>query len=56
MFLVILLYMLFASTFTFGKAALTYMQPIMFIGMRMTAAGLLIAGEVTNRSLREWNS
>ena len=44
MFLVILLYMLFASTFTFGKAALTYMQPIMFIGMRMTAAGLLLLG------------
>ena len=44
MFLIILLYMLFASTFTVGKAALTYMQPIMFIGMRMTAAGLLLLG------------
>ena len=44
MFLVILLYMLFASTFTFGKAALTYMQPFMFIGIRMTVAGFLLLG------------
>ena len=34
MILVILLYMLFASTFTLGKAVLTYIQPIMFIGIR----------------------
>jgi len=44
MTLVLILYMLFASTFTFGKAALTYIQPIMFIGIRMTAAGLLLLG------------
>ncbi len=44
MILVLVLYMLFASTFTFGKAALTYMQPFMFIGIRMTAAGLLLLG------------
>ncbi len=42
MILVFLLYFLFASTFTFGKAALTYIQPIMFIGVRMTCAGILL--------------
>ena len=41
MFLVIVLYMLMASTFTFAKAALFYAPPILFIGVRMTIAGLI---------------
>lgn len=44
MILILLLYMLFASTFTFGKAALTYIQPIMFIALRMLGAGFLLLG------------
>ncbi len=44
MVLVILLYVMFASTFTFGKAALSYIQPFMFIGIRMTIAGMLLLG------------
>lgn len=42
MILVILLYLLFASTFTLGKAALSYVSPFLFIGMRMTLAGMLL--------------
>jgi len=42
MFLVILMYMLFASTFTLGKAVLAYAQPIFFIGFRMTLGGILL--------------
>jgi drug/metabolite transporter (DMT)-like permease len=42
MVLVILLYLLFASTFTLGKAALSYVSPFLFIGMRMTLAGILL--------------
>jgi drug/metabolite transporter (DMT)-like permease len=36
--------MLFASTFTIGKAALSYTTPILFIGMRMVIGGLLLLG------------
>lgn len=39
MILVILLYLLFASTFTIGKAALSYVSPFLFIGIRMILAG-----------------
>ena len=42
MILLIVLYMLFASTFTIGKAALSYTTPILFIGMRMVIAGFLL--------------
>ena len=42
MFLVILMYMLFASTFTIGKAVLQYLNPIFFIGVRMTIGGLIL--------------
>jgi len=42
MFLVIVMYMLFASTFTIGKAVLQYLNPIFFIGVRMTIGGSLL--------------
>ena len=42
MVLVILLYLLFASTFTLGKAALSYVPPFLFIGMRMILGGSLL--------------
>lgn len=34
--------MLFASTFTIGKAVLQYLNPIFFIGLRMTIAGTIL--------------
>lgn len=44
MILVVLLYCLFASTFTLGKAALAYVSPFLFIGVRMIfGGGLLLA-------------
>ena len=42
MILVILLYFLFASTFTLGKSALYYVPPFLFIGMRMLFGGSLL--------------
>jgi drug/metabolite transporter (DMT)-like permease len=42
MILVILLYLLFASTFTLGKAALSYVSPFLFIGMRMILGGTML--------------
>jgi len=42
MFLVILVYMLFASGFTIGKAVLYYLDPIFFIGFRMILAGTIL--------------
>lgn len=44
MVLVIILYLLFASTFTLGKAALAYVPPFLFIGMRMVLGGSLLLG------------
>lgn len=44
MILLIILYMLFACTFTIGKAALAYTTPILFIGIRMVVGGLLLLG------------
>jgi len=40
--LVFLLYMLFASTFTFSKAVLLYAKPIFFIAVRMVVAGIIL--------------
>ena len=42
MFLVILLYALFASVFTTAKTALEYSQPLFLVGSRMFAAGLIL--------------
>lgn len=40
--LVFSMYVLFASTFTLAKAVLSYIPPILFIGIRMTIAGILM--------------
>jgi len=42
MFLIILQYVLLASTFTLGKAAMAYAQPVFFVGVRMVIGGLLL--------------
>lgn len=44
MFLVILLYALFASVFTVSKTALEYSAPFFLVGSRMAVAGLLLLG------------
>lgn len=44
MFLVLLLYALFASVFTIAKTGLEFTQPFFFIGSRMTVAGLIMLG------------
>ena len=44
MIFVIILYLLFASTFTLGKAALLYVPPFLFIGVRMILGGTLLLG------------
>ncbi len=42
MILVVLLYALFASTFTLGKAALSYVSPFLFISIRMVLGGSIL--------------
>lgn len=42
MFLILILYMIFASTFTIGKAALSYTTPIFLIATRMLIGGGLL--------------
>lgn len=44
MILVIILYGLLASTFTFGKAALVYLQPLLFVAVRMLIGGIVLVG------------
>lgn len=44
MFLVLMLYALFASVFTLSKGALDTTEPFFLIGTRMTTAGLLMLG------------
>jgi len=44
MVLVIIMYALFASTFTLGKAALAYVSPFLLIGIRMMLGGGLLLG------------
>ena len=41
---VLILYMLFASTFTLGKIALGYCEPVFFIATRMLVGGSLLLG------------
>lgn len=54
MVLVALLYLLFASTFTLAKAAVAYMPPILFVGIRMVIAGTLLLSYVFWRRPHEW--
>ena len=42
MFIVFLFYAIFSSTWTVGKALLSYSQPAFFVGTRMAISGLLI--------------
>ncbi len=44
MFLVVLLYALLALTFTLGKAAVAYADPLFLIGARMVVSGCLLLG------------
>src|SRR3990167_565551 len=44
LYLVVVLYALFASTFTLSKIALSYCSPILFTGIRMLIAGALLLG------------
>lgn len=44
MFLVFLLYALFASVFTIGKVGLQHTEPFFFVGSRMVAAGVILLG------------
>ena len=44
MFLVVLLYALFASVFTIAKTGLEYSQPLFFVGSRMFMAGIFMLG------------
>lgn len=44
MMLIVLLYMLFASTFILAKAVLFFIKPLLFIGLRMSLAGALMLG------------
>lgn len=54
MILIVVLYMLLASTFTIGKAVLSYVNPILFIGVRMTIAGLLLLGYAYFFNKKKW--
>lgn len=42
MFLIFILYALFASTFSLGKALLLYSTPVFIVGVRMTIAGSIL--------------
>jgi drug/metabolite transporter (DMT)-like permease len=46
MYLVLILYALTGATFTLGDAAVRVMPPLLFIGIRMILAGLLLLGFV----------
>ena len=46
MFLVVLMYIIFASTFTIGKFTLLYAQPIFLISIRMLLAGFFLLGYI----------
>ncbi|MGE4168036.1 MAG: DMT family transporter [Candidatus Babeliales bacterium] len=42
MFQIVMLYALFASTFSLGKALLSFAQPIFLVGIRMSIAGFIL--------------
>ena len=44
MWQILLLYAIFSCTFPLGKYAMSYSQPIFFVGVRMIFAGLLLLG------------
>ena len=44
MYLVLVLYGLFASVFTIAKTGLEYTQPLFFVGSRMMLAGIILLG------------
>ena len=44
MWLLLFLHAIFASTYTFGKLAIEYIQPVFLVGVRMTSGGLLLLG------------
>lgn len=52
MFLVFVLFILFATTFVFGEAAISYVSPIFLVGVRMLFASVLLSAYqfVLNRS------
>jgi drug/metabolite transporter (DMT)-like permease len=55
--LVLLLYLLMASTFTVAKTAVLYMQPLYFIGFRMAIAGAILLAYIFlfRREKIAWN-
>lgn len=46
MWLIVVLYLLMASTFTLAKLSVAYMQPIFFIGLRMILGGSILLGYI----------
>jgi drug/metabolite transporter (DMT)-like permease len=54
MILVIILYLMFASTFTLGKAALAYVSPCLFIGVRMMLGGSMLLGYSYFSKHKKW--
>ena len=56
MWLIFLLYLLMASTFTLAKTAVFYMHPIYFIGLRMIIAGSVLLGYLYWFKKEHWRS
>jgi drug/metabolite transporter (DMT)-like permease len=56
MWLIVLFYLLMASTFTLAKTAVFYMHPIYFIGLRMIIAGGILLGYLFWFKKEHWRS
>lgn len=54
MFTVLIMYMLFASTFTLGRVVLEYVNPVFFIAIRMLIAGMMLLGYVYFLKPMQW--
>lgn len=54
MVLVVSLYALIASAFTFSKAILSFVQPIFFTGVRMLASGLILLAYQYFFNYKQW--